>query len=162
MREARPITRSVARPLFVLGLIISQINGLQESLKGSIIMTQLLNSKLNFFVHTGLLRISIRLQIISLHNIGVKSNQIIDHLIEQAGGYANHIVADCNSNMHDGDAKCALAYLQAKADMDKSIFFFSTLLIKKSVWPIYFGQILKVVQIMHVLEMQSHLIQHIR
>lgn len=62
-------------------------------------------------------------QIISQHNIGVKSNQIMDHLIQQAGGYENHIVADCNSNMRDGDAKCVLAYIQAKTDMDLSFFF---------------------------------------
>lgn len=46
------------------------------------------------------------------------------HLIQQAGGYENHIVADCNSNMRDGDAKCVLAYLQGKTDMDFSFFFF--------------------------------------
>ena len=67
----------------------------------------------------------------------------MDHLIQQGGGYKNHIVANCNSDMRDGDAKCALAYLQAKASMDSSFFFLSTLLTKKSVWPICFGKISK-------------------
>ena len=56
----------------------------------------------------------------------------------------NHIAANRNNSMWDGDAECALAYLQAKADMDSSFFFFNTLLMKKVVWLIYFGQILKV------------------
>jgi len=57
----------------------------------------------------------------------------MDNLIQQAGGYENvgfipkdlynHIVADRNSNMCDGDAECALAYLQAKVDMDSSFFY---------------------------------------
>ena len=61
------------------------------------------------------------------------SNQIMDHLIQQAGGYENigftpndlynHTTSNRNNNMRDGDAECALAYLQAKADMDSSFFF---------------------------------------
>ena len=61
------------------------------------------------------------------------SNQIMDHLIQQAGGYENirftpndlynHTTANRNNNMRDGDAECALAYLQAKANMDSSFFF---------------------------------------
>ncbi|XP_030970242.1 protein FAR1-RELATED SEQUENCE 5-like [Quercus lobata] len=57
----------------------------------------------------------------------------MDNLIQQAGGYENvgfipkdlynHVVADQNSNMRDGDAECALAYLQAKVDMDSSFFY---------------------------------------
>ena len=72
-------------------------------------------------------------QIIALHNVGVKSNQIMQHLIQQVRGYENmgftpkdlynHIVANRNNSMWDGDAECALAYLQAKADMDSSFFF---------------------------------------
>ena len=71
--------------------------------------------------------------IIALHNVGIKSNQIMDNLIQQAGGYENvgfipkylynHVVADRNSNMRDGDAECALAYLQAKENMDSSFFY---------------------------------------
>ena len=92
-------------------------------------------------------------QIIALHNVGVKSNQIMEHLIQQAGGYENmgftpkylynHIAANHNNSMRDGDAECALPYLQEKADMDSS-FFFNTLLMKKAVWLICFEQILKV------------------
>ena len=92
-------------------------------------------------------------QIRALHNVGVKSNQIMEHLIQQAGGYENmgftpkylynHIVANHNNSMQDGDAECALLYLQEKADMDSS-FFFNTLLMKKAVWLICFEQILKV------------------
>ena len=76
------------------------------------------------------------------------------HLIQQAGGYKNirftpkdlynYIAANRNNSTLDGDAECALAYLQAKADMDSSIFFFNTLLMKKVIWLICFGQILKV------------------
>ena len=61
------------------------------------------------------------------------SNQIMDNLIQQAGGYENvgfipkdlynNVVADRNSNMRDGDVECVLAYLQAKADMDSSFFY---------------------------------------
>ena len=61
------------------------------------------------------------------------SNQIMDNLIQQARGYENvgfipkdlynHVVADRNSNMHDGDVECALAYLQTKVDMDSSFFY---------------------------------------
>ena len=81
------------------------------------------------------------------------SNQIMDHLIQQAGGYENigftpndlynYTIANRNNNMRDGDAECALPYLQEKADMDSS-FFFNTLLMKKAVWLICFEQILKV------------------
>nr|XP_023881499.1 protein FAR1-RELATED SEQUENCE 5-like [Quercus suber] len=72
-------------------------------------------------------------QIIALHNVGVKSNQIMDHMIQQAGGYENigftskdlynYLATIRNNSMRDGDAECALAYLQAKADMDSSFFF---------------------------------------
>ena len=58
----------------------------------------------------------------------------MDHLIQQVGGCENigftpndlynHIAANRNNSMWDGDAECALAYLQAKADMDSSFFFF--------------------------------------
>ena len=93
-------------------------------------------------------------QIIALHNVRVKSNQIMDHMIQQAGGYENigfitkdlynYLVAIHNNGTRDSDAECALVYLQAKEDMDSS-FFFNTLLMKKVVWLICFGQILKVV-----------------
>ena len=69
----------------------------------------------------------------------------MDHLIQQGGGYKNHIVADCNSNMHDGDAKCALAYLQAKASMDSSFFFFKYTIDKKIRLANLFWKNLKVV-----------------
>ncbi|XP_050259192.1 protein FAR1-RELATED SEQUENCE 5-like [Quercus robur] len=72
-------------------------------------------------------------QIIALHNVGVKSNQIMDHMIQQAGGYENigftskdlynYVAAIRNNNTRDGDAECALGYLQAKVDMDSSFFF---------------------------------------
>ena len=56
------------------------------------------------------------------------------HLIQQAGGYKNirftpkdlynYLAANRNNSTLDGDAECALAYIQAKADMDSSFFFF--------------------------------------
>ncbi|XP_030945725.1 protein FAR1-RELATED SEQUENCE 7-like [Quercus lobata] len=71
-------------------------------------------------------------KIIALHNVGVKSNQIMDHMIQQAGGYENigftskdlynYLVAIRNNNTRDGDVECALGYLQAKVDMDSSFF----------------------------------------
>ena len=72
-------------------------------------------------------------QIIAMHGVGVKANQIMDHMIQQAGGYENvgftskdlynYLAEIRNSSTQDGDAECALAYLQAKADMDSSFFF---------------------------------------
>ena len=68
-----------------------------------------------------------------MHGVGVKANQIMDHMIQQAGGYENigftskdfynYLAEIRNNSTQDGDAECALAYLQAKADMDSSFFF---------------------------------------
>ena len=54
-------------------------------------------------------------------------------MIQQAGGYENigftskdfynYLAEIRNNSMQDGDAECALAYLQAKSDMDSSFFF---------------------------------------
>ncbi|CAL5389113.1 unnamed protein product [Camellia sinensis] len=72
-------------------------------------------------------------QVKSLHDVGVKTSQIMDLLVQQSGSFANvgfihkdlhnYIQAERKVEMKDGDAECALAYLCAKADADPYFFY---------------------------------------
>ncbi|XP_028113427.1 protein FAR1-RELATED SEQUENCE 5-like [Camellia sinensis] len=72
-------------------------------------------------------------QVKTLHNVGVKTSQIMDLLVQQSGSFANvgfihkdlhnYIQAECKVKMKDDDAECALAYLCAKADADLYFFY---------------------------------------
>ncbi|XP_028108392.1 protein FAR1-RELATED SEQUENCE 5-like [Camellia sinensis] len=72
-------------------------------------------------------------QVKTLHDVGVKTSQIMDLLVQQSGSFANvgfihkdlhnYIQAERKVEMKDGDAECALAYLRAKADADPYFFY---------------------------------------
>ncbi|KAL7264981.1 hypothetical protein ACSBR1_002854 [Camellia fascicularis] len=72
-------------------------------------------------------------QVKTLHDVGVKTSQIMDLLVQQSGSFANvgfihkdlhnYIQAERKVEMKDGDAECALAYLCAKADADPYFFY---------------------------------------
>ncbi|XP_028082476.1 protein FAR1-RELATED SEQUENCE 5-like [Camellia sinensis] len=72
-------------------------------------------------------------QVKTLHDVGVKTSQIMDFLVQQSGSFANvgfihkdlhnYIQAERKVEMKDGDAECALAYLCAKADADSYFFY---------------------------------------
>ncbi|CAL5406315.1 unnamed protein product [Camellia sinensis] len=76
-------------------------------------------------------------QVKTLHDVGVKTSQIMDLLVQQSGSFANvgfihkdlhnYIQAERKVKMKDGDAECALAYLCAKADADPYFFYKSRL-----------------------------------
>ncbi|KAL7212279.1 hypothetical protein ACSBR2_015036 [Camellia fascicularis] len=88
-------------------------------------------------------------QVKTLHDVGVKTSQIMDLLVQQSGPFANvgfihkdlhnYIQAERKVEMKDGDAECALAYLCAKADADPS--FTSMTRIKRIGLTNCFGQI---------------------
>ena len=70
---------------------------------------------------------------IFLRKVGVKTTQIMDHMVKQSGGHQhvgftqkdiyNHIDAMHGIEIKDGDAEAALAYLCGKAKIDSSFFY---------------------------------------
>ncbi|XP_034707042.1 protein FAR1-RELATED SEQUENCE 5-like [Vitis riparia] len=72
-------------------------------------------------------------QVDILRQVGVKTTQIIDYMVKQSGGHEhvgftqkdiyNHVDAMRRSEIKDGDAEAALAYLCGKAEMDSSFFY---------------------------------------
>ncbi|XP_034710461.1 protein FAR1-RELATED SEQUENCE 5-like [Vitis riparia] len=72
-------------------------------------------------------------QVDVLRKVGVKTTQIMDYMVKQSGGHEhvgftqkdiyNHIDAMRRSEIKDGDAEAALAYLCEKAEMDSSFFY---------------------------------------
>ncbi|RVW88940.1 Protein FAR1-related sequence 5 [Vitis vinifera] len=72
-------------------------------------------------------------QVDVLHKVGVKTTQIMDYMVKQSGGHEhvgftqkgiyNHVDAMRRSEIKDGDAEAALAYLCGKTEMD-SLFFY--------------------------------------
>ncbi|XP_028088555.1 protein FAR-RED IMPAIRED RESPONSE 1-like [Camellia sinensis] len=69
----------------------------------------------------------------AMRNIGVKTSQIIDYMVNQSGSYENvgfirtdlhnHIQAKRRTEVEDGDAQGALVYLCAKLDVDARFFY---------------------------------------
>ncbi|RVW37768.1 Protein FAR1-related sequence 5 [Vitis vinifera] len=72
-------------------------------------------------------------QVDVLRKVGVKTTQIMDYMVKQSGGHEhvgftqkdiyNHVDAMRRSEIKDGDAEAALAYLCGKAEMDSSFFY---------------------------------------
>ncbi|XP_028061338.1 protein FAR1-RELATED SEQUENCE 5-like [Camellia sinensis] len=72
-------------------------------------------------------------QAMAMRNVGVKTSQIMDYMINQSGSYENvgfihmdlhnHIQAERRAEVEDGDAQGALVYLCAKLDVDARFFF---------------------------------------
>jgi hypothetical protein len=72
-------------------------------------------------------------QVQALRSVGVKTSQIMDHLVHQSGGYENvgftkkdlynRIDMDRMFKISHGDAEGGLAYLFAKKETDSSFFF---------------------------------------
>ena len=72
-------------------------------------------------------------QVDFLCKVGVKTTQIMDHMVKQSGGHQhvgftqkdiyNHIDAMHGIEIKDGDAEAALAYLYEKAKIDSSFFY---------------------------------------
>ncbi|XP_059597879.1 protein FAR1-RELATED SEQUENCE 5-like [Vitis vinifera] len=72
-------------------------------------------------------------QVDVLRKVGVKTTQIMDYMVKQSGGHEhvgftqkniyNHVNAMRRSEIKDGDAEAALAYLCGKAEMDASFFY---------------------------------------
>ncbi|XP_059593079.1 protein FAR1-RELATED SEQUENCE 5-like [Vitis vinifera] len=72
-------------------------------------------------------------QVDGLRKVGVKTTQIMDYMVKQSGGHEhvgftqkdiyNHVDAMRRSEIKDGDAEAALAYLCGKAEMDSSFFY---------------------------------------
>ncbi|XP_028079428.1 protein FAR-RED IMPAIRED RESPONSE 1-like [Camellia sinensis] len=64
----------------------------------------------------------------AMRNVGVKTSQIMDYMVNQSGSYENvgfirtdlhnHIQAERRAEVEDGDAQGALVYLCAKLDVD--------------------------------------------
>ncbi|XP_028094615.1 protein FAR1-RELATED SEQUENCE 3-like [Camellia sinensis] len=67
-------------------------------------------------------------QAMAMRNVGVKTSQIMDYMVNQSGSYENvgfirtdlhnHIQAERRAEVEDGDAQGALVYLCAKLDVD--------------------------------------------
>ncbi|KAL4593859.1 hypothetical protein ACB092_M009000 [Castanea dentata] len=122
-REARPITRTGCKAAFRIRFdrrsnewVVGEFKKEHNHNLVAQLETQFLRSHRH-------IKDSDKAYIIALHNVGIKSNQIMDNLIQQAGGYENvgfipkdlynHVVADRNSNISDGDAEY----------MDSSFFY---------------------------------------
>ncbi|XP_028121114.1 protein FAR1-RELATED SEQUENCE 5-like [Camellia sinensis] len=66
-------------------------------------------------------------QAMAMRNVGVKTSQIMDYMVNQSGSYENvgfirtdlhnHIQAERKAEVEDGDAQGALVYLCAKLDV---------------------------------------------
>ena len=71
-------------------------------------------------------------QATAMKTVGIKTSQIIDFLVNQAGGYNNvgftledlynSLDVERRSTMLEIDSEFALAYLKGKADMDPNFF----------------------------------------
>ena len=72
-------------------------------------------------------------QAMAMRNVGVKTSQIMDYMVNQSGSYENvgfirtdlhnHIQAERRAEVEDGDAQGALVYLCAKLDVDARFFY---------------------------------------
>nr|CAN62918.1 hypothetical protein VITISV_029735 [Vitis vinifera] len=72
-------------------------------------------------------------QVDVLRKVGVKTTQIMNYMVKQSGRHEhvgftqkdiyNHVDAMRRSEIKDGDAEAALAYLCGKAEMDSSFFY---------------------------------------
>ncbi|XP_028107996.1 protein FAR1-RELATED SEQUENCE 5-like [Camellia sinensis] len=72
-------------------------------------------------------------QAMAMRNVGVKTSQIMDYMVNQPGSYENvgfirtdlhnHIQAERRAEVEDGDAQGALVYLCAKLDVDERFFY---------------------------------------
>ncbi|XP_028082673.1 protein FAR-RED IMPAIRED RESPONSE 1-like [Camellia sinensis] len=72
-------------------------------------------------------------QAMALHNVGVKTSQIMNYMVNQSRSYENvgfvrtdlhnHIEAERRAEVEDGDAQGALVYLCAKLDVDPRFFY---------------------------------------
>ncbi|XP_028116641.1 protein FAR1-RELATED SEQUENCE 5-like [Camellia sinensis] len=72
-------------------------------------------------------------QAMAIRNVGVKTSQIMDYMVNQSGSYENvgfvctdlhnHIQAERRAEVEDGDAQGALVYLCAKLDVDARFFY---------------------------------------
>ena len=82
-------------------------------------------------------------QVDVLRKVGVKTTQIMDYMVKQAGGHKHvgftqkdiykHVNAMRRIEIKDGDAEAMLAYLCGKVEMDSSFFFFiNSTLMKKA------------------------------
>ena len=74
-----------------------------------------------------------RAQATSLRNVGIRTSQIRDFMLQQSGGYQNigfttkdlynDVASQRREEMRDGDAESALAYLSAKEELDPLFYF---------------------------------------
>ncbi|XP_028108989.1 protein FAR1-RELATED SEQUENCE 5-like [Camellia sinensis] len=72
-------------------------------------------------------------QAMAMRNVGVKTNQIMDYMVNQSGSYENvgfirmdlhnHIQVERRAKVEDGDAHGALVYLYAKLDVGARFFY---------------------------------------
>ncbi|XP_028087230.1 protein FAR-RED IMPAIRED RESPONSE 1-like [Camellia sinensis] len=72
-------------------------------------------------------------QAMAMRNVGVKTSQIMDYMVNQSGSYKNvgfvrtdlhnHIQAERRAEVEDGDEQGALVYLCAKLDVDARFFY---------------------------------------
>ncbi|KAK0577467.1 hypothetical protein LWI29_033321 [Acer saccharum] len=77
-------------------------------------------------------------QVQSLRSVGMKTSQVIDQLVDQAGSYAavGHIGKDLQNRLdairrsasHNSDADSIISYMTAKSEMDQRFFFRYTIL----------------------------------
>ncbi|XP_028121123.1 protein FAR1-RELATED SEQUENCE 5-like [Camellia sinensis] len=72
-------------------------------------------------------------QAMAMRNVGVKTSQIMDYMVNQSWSYENvgfirtdlhnHIQAERRAEVEDGDAQGVLVYLCAKLDVDARLFY---------------------------------------
>ncbi|XP_028072062.1 protein FAR1-RELATED SEQUENCE 5-like [Camellia sinensis] len=72
-------------------------------------------------------------QAMAMRNVGMKTSQIMDYMVNQSGSYENvgfirtdlhnHIQDERRAEVEDGDAQGALVYLCAKLDVDACFFY---------------------------------------
>ncbi|TXG57213.1 hypothetical protein EZV62_018526 [Acer yangbiense] len=72
-------------------------------------------------------------QVQSLRSVGMKTSQVMDQLVDQAGSYAavGHTVKDLQNRLdtirrsasHNSDADSLISYMTAKSEMDQRFFF---------------------------------------